>query len=321
MKTACLPAALAACVICLLMQPTAWAADAFYVNPDSAAAQWVKNNPGNPDSAKIGQAIASVPSALWLTGSSQATEKLADRVTRYVTAAASAHKTPILVAYNLPHRDCSGGASAGGAVNAAGYRDWIDRVINGIGGEPAVVILEPDALADMQCLDPGKRNERLALFNYVVSGFKQRAPQAQVYLDAGNPGWKPAGVMAEALNAAGVKEARGFALNVSNFYTLEQSIRYGDAINGRLSADHAYTKAVAVDTGRNGNGAHPGDWCNPQGRKIGIQPQALSPHLLALWVKLPGNSDGASSPTADCHGGPAAGTFSPELAVRLIDGR
>jgi endoglucanase len=51
-----------------------------------------------------------------------------------------------------------------------------------------------------------------------------------------------------------------------------------------------------------------------------MTPQVLSPQLVALWIKLPGNSDGASSTKADCHGGPAAGTFSPELALRLIDG-
>ncbi|WP_395606437.1 glycoside hydrolase family 6 protein [Pseudomonas sp. B22129] len=303
------------------MQSMAQAGDTFYINPGSTAAQWVKQNPDAPDTAKIRTAIANVPGALWLTGTSQGADQLEARVTHYVSAAASTHATPILVAYNLPHRDCSGGASAGGAPNAAAYRVWIDHVVNGVGGNPAVIILEPDALPDLQCLSQADRDERLSLFNYAVSGFKLRAPQARVYLDAGNAGWKPAASMAEALHAAGVKDARGFALNISNFYTLEQSRQYADLINKKLSADHAYTKAVVVDTSRNGNGAHPGDWCNPPGRKLGLVPQTLSPTLLALWIKQPGNSDGASSATADCHGGPAAGTFSAELAVRLIEGR
>lgn len=314
-------ATLAAGIIYLSLQPAAaQASDGFYVNPQSTAAQWVQHNPGTPATARIRAAIANVPSALWLTGTSQATGMLTDRVSRYVSAAAGTDKTPTLVAYNLPDRDCSGGASKGGAPNATEYRAWINHLIDGIGDQPAVVILEPDALADMQCLDKNKRSRRLALFNYAVSGFKQRAPHTDVYLDAGNPGWKSPGVMADALNAAGVQQARGFTLNIANFYTLAQVRSYGDAINARLLSEYSYTKAIAVDTSRNGNGANPGDWCNPAGRKLGIAPQVLSPQLLALWIKLPGNSDGASSPKTDCHGGPAAGTFSAELALRLIDG-
>ena len=72
------------------------------------------------------------------------------------------------MAYNLPHRDCSGGASKGGAPAAAEYRGWIDQLIKGIGDQPALVILEPDALADLQCLDKDKRAERLGLINYAV---------------------------------------------------------------------------------------------------------------------------------------------------------
>lgn len=308
-------------LVVLAVLPAAHAGDAFYVNPESTAAQWVKHNPQAADAAIIRVAIAQVPSALWLTGSSQGSDQLEARVERYVSAAATARATPILVAYNLPHRDCSGGASAGGAADATAYRAWIDQLINGVGRKPAIIILEPDALPDMQCLSPSQRDERLALFNYTVSAFKQRAPQADVYLDAGNAHWKPAAQMADTLHAAGIKNARGFALNVSNFYTLDQSRDYADRINARLFANHAYTKAVVVDTSRNGNGAVPGDWCNPPARKLGMLPHAVTPNLLALWIKLPGNSDGASSPIADCHGGPAAGTFSAPLALRLIEGK
>ncbi|MGA8133882.1 MAG: glycoside hydrolase family 6 protein [Pseudomonas gingeri] len=311
---------LAACIIFISLQSAAYAADGFYVNPGSTAAQWVKTNPQSPLTAKIQASIAGVPSARWLTGTSQTTNKLTETVSHYVEAANKADKIPILVAYNLPGRDCSGGASAGGAANAADYRDWIDRFITGIGDKPAVVILEPDALADSECLPPQKRDERLALFNYAVSGFKQHALSTAVYLDAGNAGWKPSGTMADYLNAAGMKNARGFALNVSNFYTLDQSRIYGDAINATLSADYGYAKSMVIDTSRNGNGATSGDWCNPSGRKIGLQPQAITPEVLAVWVKIPGNSDGSSSATRNCHGGPAAGTFSPDLAEHLIDG-
>ena len=52
---------------------------------------------------------------------------------------------PILVAYNIPDRDC-GNHSSGGAANVADYKKWIDGFAAGIGDHKVVVILEPDAL-------------------------------------------------------------------------------------------------------------------------------------------------------------------------------
>lgn len=314
-------AVLGASLLCFCWTSAALADDHFFTDPDSTALQWVKSHPDDPRAKSINASIAQVPSAFWLTGSSQSLNDVTPAVSRYVIAAQRAQAMPLLVAYNLPGRDCSGGASAGGASDAAAYRQWIDHFINGIGNKPAVVILEPDALADSDCLKADKRQERLALMNYAVQGFKQRAAATKVYLDAGNAGWKPPAAMADLLNAAGVKQAQGFALNVSNFYRLAESTAYGEAINAQLTAQHGYRKSMLIDTGRSGNGSEKAQWCNPPGRKIGTLPGKTSGEVVTAWVKQPGNSDGASSPNADCHGGPAAGVFSPELAVRLIEGK
>jgi len=310
-----------ACLLVPCVSFAVCAGETFYINPHSSAALWVKAHPDDPRAAKIRTAIADVPGAQWLTGTSQSTASLSDAVRRYSLAAQQQHKTPVFVAYNLPDRDCSGGASAGGAANGAEYRMWIDQMVNGLGDKPAVLILEPDALADIECLTPAKRAERLDLMRYAVDRSRQHAPATDVYLDAGNANWKPAATMAASLNAAGIKNARGFALNVSNFYPLQMSRDYGDALNARLSSEFGYTRAMVIDTSRNGNGAKGGQWCNPPGRKIGVQPGEIAKNVLALWVKVPGNSDGDFSPLADCHGGPAAGVFSPDLAIRLIEGR
>ena len=310
--------------ICLLsscVSLAASASDSFYINPNSSAAQWVKAHPDDPRANTINAAIAQVPSAMWFTGTSQSHDSLAQSVSRYVSAAGQAQQVSLLVAYNLPGRDCSGGASAGGASDAQNYREWIDHFISGIGNQPAVVVLEPDALADSDCLTPAKRQERLALIHYALQQFQQHAAKTEVYLDAGNAGWKPADAMADLLNAAGITLAQGFALNVSNFYRLEQSTGYGKAVNARLAARYGYRKSMLIDTGRSGNGSDNAEWCNPPGRKIGSLPGKISGDVMAIWVKQPGDSDGASSPNADCHHGPAAGVFSPELAVRLIEGK
>lgn len=314
-------AAIGICLLSSCWTLAALASDSFYINPNSSAAQWVKAHPDDPRAKTINTAIAQVPSAMWFTGTSQSNDQLAQAVSRYVNAASQAQRIPLLVAYNLPGRDCSGGASAGGASDAQNYRGWIDNFISGVGSQPAMVVLEPDALADSDCLTPAKRQERLGLIHYALQQFQQHAVKTKVYLDAGNAGWKPADAMADLLNAAGINLAQGFALNVSNFYRLEQSTAYGEAINARLAANYGYRKSMLIDTGRSGNGSENGQWCNPLGRKIGSLPGKISADAMAVWVKQPGDSDGASSPSADCHNGPAAGVFSPELAVRLIEGK
>ena len=50
---------------------------------------------------------------------------------QYVDAAASVGAMPVLVAYNLPFRDCAQ-YSAGGAANTAAYEAWIDGLVAGI---------------------------------------------------------------------------------------------------------------------------------------------------------------------------------------------
>ena len=52
---------------------------------------------------------------------------------------------PVLVAYNIPFRDCAQ-FSAGGATSTDEYLAWIDGFAAGIGHERAIVILEPDGL-------------------------------------------------------------------------------------------------------------------------------------------------------------------------------
>ncbi|WP_231566758.1 glycoside hydrolase family 6 protein [Erwinia sp. 9145] len=307
-------------VIASLISSNAFSATVYYTNPDSTAATWVKNNAADSRTATIKNAIADKPMARWFTGTSQSTDDLTSKITSYTTAAKNASATPLLVAYNIPGRDCSGGASSGGAASATAYKKWIDNFIAGIGSRAAVVILEPDAIADADCLTSDKRDERFSLLNYAATAFSTKAPAAQVYIDAGNPAWLNAAKAGEYLNRAGVKKVKGFALNVSNFYTTAQNTTYGNNINSFLSSSYGFTKSFLIDTSRNGNGANPGDWCNPPGRKIGTVTQALTANIMAAWVKVPGNSDGASSPTADCHGGPAAGTFSPGLATKLING-
>jgi endoglucanase len=287
-------------------------ASGFYVDPTSNPALWAKNHPKDARAIKIRQAISSKPIGHWFGNWSG---NISTSVSSYVGAAYKAKKTPVLVAYNIPGRDC-GGASSGGAGSPAAYRTWISKFAVAIGNRPAVVVIEPDAVAQLDCMPASARTTRLALLTYATQQFKAKATKTWAYLDGGNAKWVPAATMAPRLNAAGIKNVRGFAVNVSNFYTTAQSVSYAKAVNASLSAKYGFTPRFVVDTGRNGKGSKNGEWCNPAGRKLGTTPRTGGGADLLLWVKVPGDSDGPCGTGA----GVPAGQFSPDLAIKLING-
>ncbi|HEY1180646.1 MAG TPA: glycoside hydrolase family 6 protein, partial [Phytomonospora sp.] len=127
------------------------AESAFWTNPNTSAAAWVAANPSDSRAAVIRDRIAAVPQGTWFTRHNPSTVR--GEVSAVVGAAAAAGKIPILVVYNIPHRDCSG-ASGGGAPDHNAYRQWIDQVAGGLAGRAATIVLEPDVLSIMSsCMD------------------------------------------------------------------------------------------------------------------------------------------------------------------------
>ena len=281
----------------------------FLVDPGSEPNAWLRANPRDARVATIRANIANRPIAAWF---GDWTPAVGPAVGAYVGPARTAGTLPVLVAYNLPGRDACGAHSAGGAVSASAYRTWIAAFASAIGARPAVVVLEPDAFGDHDCMTAEQIATRNGLLTFAAQQFRDRAPNTWAYLDAGNAGWVAPATMAARLTAAGVAGVRGFAVNVSNYYTTAQSVAYANAVNAALRTP----KPFVVDTSRNGNG-HNGQWCNPPGRRLGTPPRIGGGAELLLWVKTVGTSDGR------CGIAPAtpAGAFDPDLAVRLIDGR
>jgi len=253
---------------------------------------------GGKGSEPLLDKICSNPQGSWINGGDAR-----GAVSSIVGKAGSS--IPVLVAYNIPNRDC-GGASGGGAADSNAYKSWIDSFASGIGSHKVAVILEPDALAHGECAD-----DRFETLAYAVTALKKQAG-AHVYIDAGHAGWVDAGTMAGRLKSANIAAADGFSLNVSSFQTNADSISYGSAISSQVGG-----KPFVIDTSRNGKGPNGGMWCNPPGRGLGSKPSSDTGNPLVhafLWVKRPGESDGAS---AECNGGPGAGQWFQSYAVEL----
>ncbi len=159
--------------------------------------------------------------AVWLTGGT--VSDTISAVTTVMQAASKQRAVPIFVLYNIPGRDC-GSYSAGGAENTADYEAWIRAVATAIGDQKAVVLVEPDSLANLpsDCGYPATVNavqltaDRYTQINFAVTTLETQ-PQALVYIDAGNSLWRAVGDIAVRLATAGVAHAQGFFSNVSNF--------------------------------------------------------------------------------------------------------
>ncbi len=279
-----------------------------WVDPASSARRqadaWRRSRPRD---AELMDRIASQPVAQWVGGWNF---DIARDVSASVARITGARALPVFVAYNIPGRDC-GMYSAGGARGGAGYKRWIREFARGLGSRRAVVILEPDGLAGMGCLNSGQQRERLELIRDAVRVLK--AQGAAVYIDAGNARWVRASDMANRLNQAGIAEADGFALNIANFLGNTITIAYGTDISRRVGGKH-----FIIDTSRNGmNVSSSANWCNPTGQRIGTSPTTRTGNPLVdafLWIKAPGESDGS------CGGGPGAGKWWAEYALGLAGG-
>jgi endoglucanase len=275
-----------------------------YVEPDGnaqlQAEQWWDTD---PSAAEVMEKISDNPVSLWIGDwMPDARAEVDAAVTR------AGEDLQVFTVYSVPQRDC-GYWSAGGASGRDTYAAFIDEVALGLDGRLAILILEPDALGVLECLDEAGRRERFDMLASAVDTLT--AAGGRVYIDAGDSDWVPAEEMADRLLWAGVDRAAGFALNVSHTEFSSDEAAYADEIRAIIGAEAHFV----IDTSRNGLGpTEDSQWCNPLGRSHGHAPtlNLSRPGLDALlWIKRPGESDGY------CNGGPDAGQWWAEHALEL----
>jgi endoglucanase len=229
----------------------------FYVARDSHAARQAEiyAAAGQRANADAMRRLAKVSQAVWFTGGSPGEVEAGVRAT--MRAAAGQRAVPVLVAYNVPGRDCSQ-YSSGGAPDEQAYAAWIDGFARGIGNRPAVVILEPDGLALLssepwcgaggggftgQPEDFSRVDERFREINHAIDRLRRNLLTA-IYIDGGHSAWQPLndydagyGVpsaqpgMASRLLRGGIDRATGFFLDVSNFRSTPDLVAYGTRLS------------------------------------------------------------------------------------------
>ncbi|WP_203579908.1 glycoside hydrolase family 6 protein [Microbacterium hibisci] len=213
------------------------AGSALYVDPWSTTLEAAQSLSGQArDDAQL---LGSIASATWFTSGTPA--EVQAEVDAVVTAAAAQGAMPVLVAYNVPFRDCAQ-YSSGGALDTAAYQAWIDGFAAGIGDRPATVILEPDGLGIIphyvtldgvaEWCQPAEvpadtaAAERFAQLNHAVDALGA-LPAASVYLDGTGASWLNVGEISDRLLKGGVERADGFFLNASNYQFTANSTYFG----------------------------------------------------------------------------------------------
>ncbi len=179
--------------------------------------------------------MAATPQAVWFTGGTP--DQVRTQVRQTMAEAALENAVPVLVAYDIPGRDCAQ-YSAGGALDAASYDAWISAFAAGIGNGDAVVILEPDALGNLpsNCGGFGTSTypftdaDRYAEIDDAV-GALEAQPNTDVYLDGTHSGWQSVGTITQRLLLGDVQQAQGFYLNVSNYQPDNELTDYGQWIS------------------------------------------------------------------------------------------
>lgn len=281
-----------------------WTSMQLFVDPNNGATQYIANNPSASGASYIDR-MSRIPVAQWFGDWNSDVKKDANY---YVSNATAIGKVPVLVAYNIPNRDC-GGYSVGGASSVNNYIQWVQQLATGIGDRTAVVVLEPDALGAVDCLPDSLRQDRYNAISQAVTIIKAY-PKISVYIDAGTPVWQPATVMSSRLKSANIATADGFSLNVSYFAPTSQNKAYGDKLSSMVGYKH-----YIVDTSRNGgNHEVSGAICNPSFASFGETPTTNTDSALLdalLWIKIPWESDG------QCNGSPGPGQEYWDYAIRL----
>jgi hypothetical protein len=150
-------------------------------------------------------------------------------------------------------------------AESASYRTWIERFASAVGDAHAALILQPDGPFAL-CAPHGSQapSELIAFAARTLSAL----PHTSVYIDVGAADWpieSQGGAPAATRIAiqAGVKYARGIALNTTHYSSTIDEVQRGADVVRALAAQGIPDKHFVVNTSSNGKGFVFGEYRGP----------------------------------------------------------
>jgi endoglucanase len=135
------------------------------------------------------------------------------------------------------------------AAAQASYRSWIDSFAAGIGSSRVALVLQPD-LPFALCV-PHHSRVPLQLVTYAARAF-DALPHTTVYIDVGAADWLSVRQAVSLLRTAGIRYARGIALDATHYDSTARQIVYGSQVIGALARAGFRGRHVVVNTAQNG---------------------------------------------------------------------
>jgi hypothetical protein len=196
--------------------------------------------------------IALRPKATWF-GPWLRTDRVAENVHDYILASQNGDPETLvqMVIFAIrpwEHEACRRLPSA---QERQSFKTWIDQVASAIGSAHVALVLQPDA--PFALCAPRGSDVPLRLMRYATERFAQQ-PNASIYIEAGAADWlrdDPAKAL-RILVPAGIRSARGFALNSTHYDSTARQVRFAAAIARALEERGIPGKYAVINTAQNG---------------------------------------------------------------------
>jgi endoglucanase len=174
------------------------------------------------------------------------------------------------------------------AAEQASYRSWVDDFAAGIGSSRVALVLQPD-LPFALCV-PHHSQVPLKLVAYAARVFG-KLPHTTMYIDVGAADWPSIRQAVSMLRAAGIRYARGIALNITHYDSTARQIAFGSQVVSALARAGYRGRHVVINTAQNG---HPFTFQQYHGNFLFVPPCRSRSSRHCLSVGIPPTTDVAS---------------------------
>jgi endoglucanase len=135
------------------------------------------------------------------------------------------------------------------AAEQASYKQWVDEFAAGIGDARVALVLQPDLPFEL-CV-PHHSRLPMQLVAWAAQRFSA-LPHTTVYIDVGSADWVSVRQATSLLRSAGVRYARGFALNATHYDSTQAEVLFGAQVVGALARAGVRGLHFVVNTADNG---------------------------------------------------------------------